>query len=124
MFSSLRIRILLAALTAITLALIINGIASYTTVKHHNSQQISRNLSAVVDGNTQAINEWFNARYTMLASMEDTVASDSPLAALRQLADSGSFMSTYIAYPSTSAAVFSDEWQPPVITTHGSALGI
>lgn len=113
MFSSLRIRILLAALTAITLALIINGIASYTTVKHHNSQQISRNLSAVVDGNTQAINEWFNARYTMLASMEDTVASDSPLAALRQLADSGSFMSTYIAYPSTSAAVFSDEWQPP-----------
>ncbi|MBR2512853.1 MAG: HAMP domain-containing protein [Halomonas sp.] len=113
MFSSLRVRILLAALTAITLALIINGIASYTTVKHHNSQQISRNLSAVVDGNTRAINEWFNARYTMLASMEDAVASDSPLAALRQLADFGSFMSTYIAYPSTSAAVFSDEWQPP-----------
>ncbi|MFC7368913.1 MULTISPECIES: methyl-accepting chemotaxis protein [Vreelandella] len=113
MFSSLRARILLAALTAIILALIINGIASYTTVKHHNSQQVSRNLSAVVNGNTQAINEWFNVRYTMLASMEDAVNSSDPLAALRQLADSGSFMTAYIAYPSTSDAVFSDNWQPP-----------
>ncbi|WP_434983660.1 methyl-accepting chemotaxis protein [Vreelandella zhaodongensis] len=113
MFSSLRARILLAALTAIILALIINGIASYTTVKHHNSQQVSRNLSAVVNGNTQAINEWFNVRYTMLASMEDAVNSSDPLAALLQLADSGSFMTAYIAYPSTSDAVFSDNWQPP-----------
>ncbi|PCF96153.1 methyl-accepting chemotaxis protein [Vreelandella nigrificans] len=113
MFSSLRARILLAALTAITLALIVNGIASYTTVKHHNALQVSRNLSAVVDGNTQAINEWFNARYTMLASMEDAVDSETPLSALRQLSDSGSFMTAYIAYPSTSDAVFSDGWQPP-----------
>lgn len=57
MLSTLRARILLAALVAITLALVVNGIASYTTVKHHNSQQITRNLSAVVNGNTQAINE-------------------------------------------------------------------
>ncbi|MGO3769578.1 MAG: methyl-accepting chemotaxis protein, partial [Vreelandella alkaliphila] len=113
MFSSLRARILLAALTAIIVALIINGIASYTTVKHHNNQQVSRNLSAVVNGNTQAINEWFNARYTMLASMDDAVGSSDPLAALRQLADSGSFMTAYMAYPSTSDAVFSDNWQPP-----------
>ena len=69
MFSSLRLRILLAALIAIVLALTVNGIASYTTVKHHNSEQVNRNLSAVVNGNTQAIDEWFNARYTMLASM-------------------------------------------------------
>tara|TARA_R110002020_G_scaffold300845_1_gene516348 strand:- start:207 stop:2036 length:1830 start_codon:yes stop_codon:yes gene_type:complete len=98
---------------AITLALVINGIASYSTVKHHNSQQITRNLSAVVNGNTQALNEWFNARYTMLSSMDDAVNSEDPLAALRQLADSGSFMTAYIAYPSTSDAVFSDGWQPP-----------
>ncbi|MEA2117916.1 methyl-accepting chemotaxis protein [Halovibrio sp. HP20-50] len=113
MFASLRARILLAALVTIILALVINGIASYTTVKHHNSQQITRNLSAVVKGNTQAINEWFSARYTMLSSMEDAVNSDVPLAALRQLAASGNFMSTYIAYPSTSDAIFSDGWQPP-----------
>ena len=113
MLTSLRARILLAALVAITLALVINGIASYSTVKHHNSQQITRNLSAVVNGNTQALNEWFNARYTMLSSMDDAVNSEDPLAALRQLADSGSFMTAYIAYPSTSDAVFSDGWQPP-----------
>ncbi|WP_336269345.1 MULTISPECIES: methyl-accepting chemotaxis protein [Vreelandella] len=113
MFSTLRARILLAALVVITLALMINGIASYTTVKHHNNQQITRNLSAVVKGNTQAINEWFSARYTMLSSMEDAVNSDDPLAALRQLESSGNFMSTYIAHPSTSAAIFSDGWEPP-----------
>ncbi|WP_246286635.1 PDC sensor domain-containing protein [Vreelandella maris] len=113
MFSTLRARILLAALVVITLALMINGIASYTTVKHHNNQQITRNISAVVKGNTQAINEWFSARYTMLSSMEDAVNSDDPLAALRQLESSGNFMSTYIAHPSTSAAIFSDGWEPP-----------
>ena len=113
MFSSLRLRILLAALIAIVLALTVNGIASYTTVKHHNSEQVNRNLSAVVNGNTQAINEWFNARYTMLASMEHTAGSEEPLQALRQLADSGDFMTAYIAYPSTSEGIFSDGWQPP-----------
>lgn len=106
MFSTLRARILLAALVVITLALVINGIASYTTVKHHNNQQITRNLSAVVKGNTQAINEWFSARYTMLASMEDAVDSDDPLAALSQLAAPGNYISAYIAYPSTSDAIF------------------
>lgn len=113
MFASLRARIVLAALIAITLALVINGIASYTTVKHHNNQQITNNLNAVINGNTQAINEWFNARYTMLSSMQEASSSETPLAALRQLAESGSFMSTYIAYPSTSDAIFSDGWQPP-----------
>ena len=113
MFSSLRLRILLAALIAIVLALTVNGIASYTTVKHHNSEQVNRNLSAVVNGNTQAIDEWFNARYTMLASMEHTAVSEEPLQALRQLADSGDFMTAYIAYPSTSEGIFSDGWQPP-----------
>lgn len=113
MFATLRFRILLAALTAIVVALVINGIASYSTVKHHNSEQISRNLSAVVNGNTQAIDEWFNARYTMMASMEHTAGGEEPLSALRQLADSGDFMTAYLAYPHTSNAIFSDGWQPP-----------
>lgn len=113
MLSTLRARILLAALVAITLALVINGIASYTTVKHHNDQQITRNLSAVVSGNTQALNEWFNARRTMLASMDEAVSSEDPSAAMRQLAASGDFMSAYIAFPHTREGVFSDGWQPP-----------
>lgn len=53
MLASLRVRILLAALALITLALVINGIASYTTVKHHNNQQVSHNLSALAKGNPQ-----------------------------------------------------------------------
>ncbi|SNY97685.1 methyl-accepting chemotaxis protein [Halomonas sp. hl-4] len=113
MFSSLRAKLLLATLAAITLALVVNGIASYITVKHHNSEQVTRNLNAVVNGNTQAIDEWFNARYSMLASMEEAVESDAPLAALRQLEDAGNFISAYMAVPETSDAVFSDGWEPP-----------
>ncbi|MEC4768824.1 methyl-accepting chemotaxis protein [Halomonas sp. CUBES01] len=113
MFSSLRAKLLLATLAAIVLALVANGIASYINVKHHNAEQVTRNLNAVTNGNTQAIDEWFNARYTMLASMEDAVGSDAPLAALRQLENSGDFMSAYLAVPETSDAVFSDGWNPP-----------
>ncbi|WP_249976779.1 methyl-accepting chemotaxis protein [Vreelandella olivaria] len=113
MFSSLRARILLAALTAITLALIINGIASYTTVKHYNAQQVSRNLDAVVRGNTQALNEWVASRASMLSALTVAAEEENPLPYLEQLAESGGFMVTYMAYPATSQAVFSDGWQPP-----------
>ena len=113
MFSSLRIRILLAALTAITLALIINGIASYTTVKHHNAQQISRNLDAVVRGNSSALYEWIASRGTMLTGMEEAAMSDDPRAALRQLTTSGNFMATYIGYAQSGETIFFNGWEPP-----------
>lgn len=54
MLASLRTRILLAALAVITLALTINGVASYITLKHHNNQQVSNNLSPLAKGNPQA----------------------------------------------------------------------
>ncbi|WP_404344217.1 methyl-accepting chemotaxis protein [Vreelandella venusta] len=113
MFSSLRARILLAALTAIVLALTVNGIASYITVKQHNSEQIDRNLEAVVSGNTQAINEWVASRSTMLQAMENATTLNDPMPALLQLATSGGFLTTYMAYPHTAEAVFSDGWVPP-----------
>ncbi|MBT2786572.1 MULTISPECIES: methyl-accepting chemotaxis protein [unclassified Halomonas] len=113
MLSTLRVRILLAALVAITLALVINGIASYTTVKHHNSQQVNRNLEAVVRGNTQALNEWMASRVTMLSALEQATLEDNPLPALQQLTASGGFMASYMAYPDTPNAVFSDGWEPP-----------
>ncbi|GEN26370.1 methyl-accepting chemotaxis protein [Halovibrio variabilis] len=113
MLSTLRARILLAALVAITLALVINGIASYTTVKHHNNQQVNRNLSAVVKGNTQALNEWMSSRATMLSGMQEAAASNDPRAALRQLTASGDFMATYIGYPDTGDTIFFNGWEPP-----------
>ena len=75
----------MVTLPTIVLALTINSIASDTTIKHHNNQQVSSHLSAMV-GNTQTINEWLNARYTMLASMGAAVVNDTPLSVLRQLA--------------------------------------
>ncbi|MCO7229761.1 methyl-accepting chemotaxis protein [Halomonas sp. CnH100-B] len=113
MFSSLRLRILLAALTAITLALIINGIASYLTVKQHNAQQITRNLDAVVRGNSSALSEWIASRSTMLSGMDEAIASDDPRAALRQLTTSGNFMATYIGVAASGETIFFNGWEPP-----------
>ncbi|MCL7928662.1 methyl-accepting chemotaxis protein [Halomonas llamarensis] len=113
MFASLRVRILLAALAAVAIALIANGLVSYATVKHHNNAQISRNLNAVVNGNTQALNEWFDARRSMLKSMDEAAQSDDPSAALRQLTASGDFMATYIGYADTGETIFFNDWQPP-----------
>lgn len=113
MFSTLRARILLAALVVITLALMINGIASYTTVKHHNNQQITRNLNAVVNGNTSALHEWMESRSTMLTGMEEAASSRNPRAALRQLTTSGDFMATYIGYAESGETIFFNGWEPP-----------
>ena len=113
MFSTLRARILLAALVVITLALMINGIASYTTVKHHNNQQITRNLNAVVSGNTSALHEWMESRSTMLTGMEEAASSRNPRAALRQLTTSGDFMATYIGYAESGETIFFNGWEPP-----------
>lgn len=113
MFVSLRVRLLAAALTAVVLALIANGIASYLTVQNHNDEQISENLEAVVSGNAQALDTWFNARFSMLTAMDEAVKSDAPRAALRQLNASGDFMATYLADPATGKTLFYNDWTPP-----------
>ncbi|MGP8289349.1 methyl-accepting chemotaxis protein [Vreelandella zhanjiangensis] len=113
MFSSLRVRILLAALAAITFGLIINGVVSYATVKHHNDEQMARNLNAVVSGNAQALNEWFDTRLHMLESMEPAASSNDPGPALRQFLTSGGFISTYIGYPEAGEITYDNGFQPP-----------
>ncbi|MDR5866439.1 methyl-accepting chemotaxis protein [Halomonas koreensis] len=97
MLTSLRLRILIATLVVIAVALLINGAASYFTVESHNDDQITRNLEAVAHGNAQAIEEWVDARAGMLAALEPVATSDAPMPALEQLRVSGDFMNTYIA---------------------------
>ncbi|WNL42507.1 methyl-accepting chemotaxis protein [Halomonas sp. PAMB 3264] len=113
MLSSLRTRILLAALAAIIAALTLNGFASYWTVKGHNDEQIHRHLDAALKGNAQALREWVAARNRLVASLPTVVESADPLAALQQLQTAGDFMTTYVAYASSKPPVFSDGWQPP-----------
>lgn len=113
MLSSLRARILVAAVVVIVLALIVNGVASYLTVKTHNDEQVAYNLDAVASGNGQAIAGWVAVRGAMLAAMEPSALGSDPLDALIQLEASGGFLSTYIAYPERREGVFSDGWEPP-----------
>ncbi|WP_017429284.1 methyl-accepting chemotaxis protein [Vreelandella jeotgali] len=113
MFISLRVRLLAAALAAVVFALGANGIASFFTVKQHNDEQIAGNLNAVVGGNAQALDTWFNARFNMLTAMDEAAESDSPRPALRQLRTSGDFMATYLIKPDTGKTIFYNGWTPP-----------
>lgn len=113
MFVSLRLRLLIAALTAIILALIVNGVASYFTVQRHNDEQIAANLNAVVVGNAEALDAWFDARANMLSALGEAVKGSDPRTALRQLNASGDFMATYLADPATGETLFYNDWTPP-----------
>ncbi|MCE8040550.1 HAMP domain-containing protein [Halomonas daqingensis] len=113
MFNSLRLRLLLATAAVIVTALIINAAISYFTLRHHNDQQVARNLAAVTQGNGLAISEWVDARVDMLEALAPVAQSDDPLAALLQLEASGGFISAYLAYPEDGRGVFSDGWIPP-----------
>ncbi|MBF8223469.1 methyl-accepting chemotaxis protein [Halomonas sp. 328] len=110
--TSLRTRILIAAVVVITLALAINGIASYFTLQSHNDRQIAQQLDATAEGHAQAVGEWIQARQAMAAAAEGAL-SEAPLGALQQLAASGGFLSTYVADPGTGDMVTSDGWVPP-----------
>ncbi|GGX84609.1 methyl-accepting chemotaxis protein [Litchfieldella qijiaojingensis] len=112
MVSSLRIRILIATLVVIALALAINGIASYLTVKSHNDDQVSRQLASVTQGHALAIGEWIGARTSMIEAARAPVAGDAPVTALVQLAESGGFLSAYLGKPDGSL-IASDGWVPP-----------
>ncbi|SDM43025.1 methyl-accepting chemotaxis sensory transducer with Cache sensor [Franzmannia pantelleriensis] len=113
MLSSLRARILITTLAVIVLALIVNGVASYLTLKSHNDEQIARNLNAVASGNASAIDEWLAARIAMLQAVESGAQSDAPMDALLQLEASGGFLATYVADERSGHMVSSDGWEPP-----------
>ncbi|GKW50533.1 methyl-accepting chemotaxis protein [Halomonas sp. NCCP-2165] len=113
MLTSLRTRILIAAVVVITLALVINGIASYFTLQSHNERQIAQQLDATAEGHAQAVGEWVEARLAMAAAAEGAAFGDAPLASLQQLAASGGFLSTYVADPRSGDMVTSDGWVPP-----------
>jgi len=112
MLSSLRLRILVATLVVIAVALIANGAASYSTVKSHNDRQIAQQLDAVADGNALAIEEWIGARTSMVEAARKPVTGEASTQALIQLAESGGFLSAYFGRPD-GTLVSSDGWVPP-----------
>ncbi|ATJ84653.1 methyl-accepting chemotaxis protein [Halomonas beimenensis] len=112
MLTSLRLRILIATLVVIAVALILNGAASYLTVKSHNDDQIAQQLDSIARGNALAIEEWIAARASMVEATREPVIGDAPRQALIQLAESGGFLSAYLGKPDGSL-VSSDGWVPP-----------
>ncbi|RTR04413.1 methyl-accepting chemotaxis protein [Halomonas nitroreducens] len=112
MLTSLRLRILVATLVVIAVALIINGAAGYYTVKSHNDRQIAQQLDAIASGNALAIEEWIAARSRMVEAAREPVTGEAPTRALIQLAESGGFLSTYLGRPDGSLTS-SDGWVPP-----------
>ena len=112
MLTSLRLRILVATLVVIAVALIANGAASYFTVQSHNDRQIAQQLDSIARGNAQAIEEWIAARASMVEAAREPVMGEASTQALIQLAESGGFLSAYFGRPDGSL-VSSDGWVPP-----------
>ncbi|SDN86806.1 methyl-accepting chemotaxis sensory transducer with Cache sensor [Halomonas shengliensis] len=113
MFTSLKIRLLIASVAVIVLALVLNTAASYLTVKSHNDDQVAGNLAAVASGNAQAIGQWLEARTTMLEAVPAPGPGEDPLSALKQLAASGDFQMSYLARAADGDTTFSNGFQAP-----------
>ncbi|MBT2786573.1 MULTISPECIES: methyl-accepting chemotaxis protein [unclassified Halomonas] len=111
MLSSLRLRILVITLVVIALALIINASVSYTILKTQNDEQVAQQLASISHGNALAIEEWVAARTAMMEAAQAPVSGRDPVQPLIQLAESGGFLSTYLARPDGSLLT-SDGWIP------------
>jgi methyl-accepting chemotaxis protein len=111
MLSSLRLRILVITLVVIALALMINASVSYLVLKTQNDEQVARQLASISHGNALAIEEWVAARTAMMEAAQAPVSGGDPVQPLIQLAESGGFLSTYLARPDGSLLT-SDGWIP------------
>lgn len=111
MLSSLRLRILVITLVVIALALIINASVSYTILKTQNDEQVAQQLASISHGNALAIEEWVASRTAMMEAAQAPVSGSDPVQPLIQLAESGGFLSTYLARPDGSLLT-SDGWVP------------
>jgi len=113
MIHSLRIRILITTVAVIVAALVINGAVSLTILNHHQDRQVATDLAAVAEGNGRAIDEWVSGHVQMIEALAPMATAEAPLSSLLQLQQGGGFLATYMAYPDTSDAVFSDGWEAP-----------
>ncbi|QJQ95492.1 MULTISPECIES: methyl-accepting chemotaxis protein [Halomonadaceae] len=112
MLTSLRVRILITTVAVIVLALLINSMGNYFTVKSHNDEQVGSQLVSVSHGHALAISEWLSSRTHMIEAARTPMDGDSPVEALVQLAESGGFLSTYLGMPD-GRLITSDGWVPP-----------
>jgi methyl-accepting chemotaxis protein len=113
MFNSLRLRLLLSTIAVIATALLINAAISYFTLRHHNDQQVARNLAAVAQDNGRTISDWVSLHAGMLEALEESVRAEHLVPTLRTLQASGSFLATYMAYQDSGETIFFDGWEPP-----------
>ncbi|SDJ34948.1 methyl-accepting chemotaxis protein [Billgrantia gudaonensis] len=110
--TSLRLRILLATVVVIVLALLANGLANFLTVRSHNDDQVARNLTAVSQGNAKAISEWFATRISMMEALRVGDDIDDSLGDLELVEQSGDFLAVYLGDPRDGSTIFSDGWEP------------
>ncbi|PMR75387.1 methyl-accepting chemotaxis protein [Billgrantia endophytica] len=115
MASSLRTRILGATLLVVALALVINSLASYFTVKSFSDEGIEQQLAFTSQSNARTIGQWVEARMQMTeAAAEALRDAEEPLPFLRQWMESGGFHATYIAEPADGGFVITTPgWTRP-----------
>jgi methyl-accepting chemotaxis protein len=91
MITSLRTRILLTTTTAVTVALVLTGAATYTIVRSATLQTIEENLAAIASGNTLAIEKWVAAKATAVTATAAVVEPGDPKGLVLHMNKSGGF---------------------------------
>ncbi|WP_367379110.1 methyl-accepting chemotaxis protein [Halomonas sp. PR-M31] len=112
MLSSLKRRIQVACVTIIALAMVLVAGVSYFTVKTHYENTIEKNLQAVAEGSASTIEEWVAGRRSIIEATSDSLDADTPDNALKQLANTGDFLTSFLGRADGSF-ISSDGWQAP-----------
>ncbi|WP_264477495.1 cache domain-containing protein, partial [Halomonas sp. M20] len=112
MLSSLKRRIQVSCVTIIALAMVLVAGVSYFTVKTHYEATIEKNLQAVAVGSASTIEEWVAGRKSSIEATSGALNAGNPDSALKQLADTGDFLTSFLGRADGSF-VSSDGWQAP-----------
>nr|WP_299245920.1 methyl-accepting chemotaxis protein [uncultured Halomonas sp.] len=112
MLSSLKRRIQVSCVMIIALAMVLVAGVSYFTVKTHYEASIEKNLQAVALGSASTIEEWVAGRRSIIEATGDSMDGSDPDKALKQLANTGDFLTSFLGRADGSF-VSSDGWQAP-----------
>jgi len=111
-FSSLRSRIIFVVGLLTFVGLIILTVANMVIAKHHASQSLNAQTTALARSHAESIGLWVSARQQVVRSMAATADLPDPVDALKQAKIAGGVDTAYVGFPD-KRMIFSDKQDLP-----------
>lgn len=108
MLSTIRARITTICVAIVIGILVCSTLVTYVITRRDDTATLYANLDALTGGNAKAIDEWVDARASIVAAVSKDSLLGDPRVALRQLQASGGFMVSYAGYADKHAAFSRD----------------